>query len=1108
MKSSLLTLGTLMTVLATSLVVHAQAPPPPPPPPDCSPKTFPIRPDRYPDDYIMRAPQTPPGETYSESCKDKIPEIDGLRYKSGQMRATCVVSPPSSSFWSNSSENCEIDNIVDTCQVSATPGISRDEMEAAYEDANRVDVGVREMKEIPPGSMAQRNIFKVSVSCDSFYESGAPARVKSEGAFSSSLPSCNNASKGLCFLDPYEVVKNTATPTGAQAIQFELFGAKKSVPKGMLYIWNKSNTDESVPNGGVNFNYHRKIGTWDLLYTTASLPTSNSLPGVAAEATGCDLRVSGATSPYENTSPPSVQVENDVLIFTVNMKGGTGAVTIPPKVTFSGGPNAITGVWTNPPVNSRATVTANVVTGVSKTKFACSLRIDTAGPKSLVKLRRFGDCGYFDALRSHYFMTPNGKPQNGGYGTSKLLSMPGIEAKFGRTAGEVPFAGVANVAASAGGEIIVNSAGKVVMPPMDKRRFSRAVIVAKRFQGGTQVQEPLFWAVMDPNGYSTTRLSQVDPNIRLNDDDTVVFQAYLAAVQPNSTLTRDLRGTADGFPFHMFAPSTDTGVPFDRVIPFANESCIPLFQASPPLREDMPNNPQLLNTTQCLYSRPFKVSDVVAGRVDLNIMHIVPLHAHHQFPTELLKASNQPTCVAKNPTNTDYCWDVKAANMGVAANADPFSSHDQCRTVTTTFTKAAANATVYECTGGGGNGGGQTCRPVTHTTPTIIRNDTVTYKASCPVLESKNECNANLAIRFSGFNQMMIAGLGCAAKYDRAGELVTATLLEATRTPRYNGIIPYTPTMGASVPKHYQDYPAAYGDKKGYACIPCRFAKEALAAGKDLAQDTAALPVDQDSSSARKPIFSFRKMKAPKECIRNINFEVRYFGSQECDGVSNPPGHFCSSSNLGGQSCPGRDGMGTGNVAGKFTIPVCPNSGFEFDNISVSWSPLLIDVSGNGIEVTRDPAYAVKFDIKGDGKKRVIDWPLNVREIAFLVLPNKNGKVESGKELFGEYGASNGFAALAKHDSNKDLKINRHDKIYSQLRLWFDRNRNGVFDEGESEGLKENGVETIYLEYRKITNRGTEGRTLSSVYYNDKWREYLNIGDYYFNEYGSSEKKK
>jgi hypothetical protein len=121
--------------------------------------------------------------------------------------------------------------------------------------------------------------------------------------------------------------------------------------------------------------------------------------------------------------------------------------------------------------------------------------------------------------------------------------------------------------------------------------------------------------------------------------------------------------------------------------------------------------------------------------------------------------------------------------------------------------------------------------------------------------------------------------------------------------------------------------------------------------------------------------------------------------------------------------------------------------------------------------------------------------------VAFLVLPNKKGRVESIKELFGDYKAKDGFAALSKHDLNKDKRINKDDKVFSSLRLWLDKNRNGIQEDDELATLEEYGVETIYLEYRQITNRGTEGKTLSSVYYNSKYREHLNIGDYFFNDY-------
>jgi hypothetical protein len=656
-----------------------------------------------------------------------------------------------------------------------------------------------------------------------------------------------------------------------------------------------------------------------------------------------------------------------------------------------------------------------------------------------------------------------------------------LNAIYGRKSPEIPFKGIANLVAGLNGEIVVNPNGKFLTPPVDRRAFSKAVIVARKFEskGDVGSSNVIFYGLIDPNDYSVVQLYKV-PGVVEDPNDSVVFQAYL-------------RGTSDpsALQYYQFAPAASYGTPFDRIIPFVNESCVPVFQMSVPARTDKPLPSELKGVTQCMFSRPFKMSDVTSGRVDLTLVHMVPEHAHHQFPTELKKASNPPSCKSKNPSNQASCWQVHMKSFGAAANSNPFISHLSCRTESTVMVDQTVTSTERTCWNSGCN---NSCSTVKTSKTVKVPQTVITYKPSCPVIEQKNECSDNLAIRFSGYNMQMIAALGCAAKYNRAGELVVATLLN-------QGVLPYTPTLGGSSPLLFNQYPSAYGQQYGYSCVPCRFQRDAIRAGHDLAQDTAPLPVDQDYSSQRKPIFSFNKSKAPADCVREVEFEVRYFGSQACNGVSNPPGHFCRSSNLGGQSCPSNS-EGGGNVAGKFKIPVCPNSGFETDSLSVSWSPIILDVYGNGIHISRDPSLAVAFDIKGYNKKTLVDWPVNTKEVAFLVLPNKKGEVNSIRELFGDYKAKNGFELLKRYDTNQDKIINLKDKIYPMLRLWFDRNRNGVAEPGELELLADNGVDSIILDYSKQVTRGLEGQTLYSVFYNSRYKQYYNVGDFYFNGYG------
>lgn len=801
----------------------------------------------------------------------------------------------------------------------------------------------------------------------------------------------------------------------------------------------------------------------------------------------CRVIVSGALDAIpEDVAVPEVRVANGKLLFTASVTGVTGMGGEVVSITWNGGPDQ-KGLWENPPLNVVSTVTAGVKLKAGQT-LDCSIKVKPVGEDYTIGLSRYGDCGFFGALRRYYYWDVSNKEvQTKGF--NPPLMYPGNPVKYGVNAPEIPFRGVINAAASLDGSIEVGVNGEVVHPTVDYRKFKKAIIVAKAFnrKTGAVGATPVAWGELDTSNYAATKMSLLE---NIDKEETVVFQAFLAASQIVNG--QDIRGTsAEGaLPLYTMIPGSKDGKPYDYFVPFTNASCSVMTMAVP-TRADKEIGPELAGLKMCTFSKPYQLKDLASGRVALDIMHIVPEYANHSYPPNLLKAmasQGENNCNAKDPVKRT-CWNISASSLGITAQSgNPFVNHESCRET------KVINTPTQVC-------GQYGCQTIT--VPTVVTS----FKPNCQV-EEANECGPSMALRFSGYNQMMLGALGCAAKYDRAGENVTATLVG-------QGILPYT-SFGGSAPMHYEKYPKAYGSANGYACIPCRFAGDATKAGKDLKTDTAAIPVDEDPNNPRLPIYTFSKSQAPKDCVKDVTFEVRYFGSKACDNVQNPPpGHFCASNNIAMQNCNTTDVamtasnpfQGGGNVAGAFRIPVCPGSGLSYDNISVSWSPIIVDVAGNGITVSRSFDLAKQFDIRGDGRARVLDWPLNNNEVAFLVRPDKKGNVTSIKELFGDYKAKNGFLSLAKLDSNKDGSINRKDKAFGELALWFDRNRNAKVDAGEIESLEVHGVFELPLQYTNYARKGAEGKTLTSSYFNHKHKRYMNVEDHYFYEYISSGQK-
>jgi hypothetical protein len=138
------------------------------------------------------------------------------------------------------------------------------------------------------------------------------------------------------------------------------------------------------------------------------------------------------------------------------------------------------------------------------------------------------------------------------------------------------------------------------------------------------------------------------------------------------------------------------------------------------------------------------------------------------------------------------------------------------------------------------------------------------------------------------------------------------------------------------------------------------------------------------------------------------------------------------------------------------------------------------------------PSQGVAFDVNGDGILEGISWTERDSNIAFLAHDrNGNGLIDDFSELFGDYTplsngqrASNGFEALIDLDGGplaSDGRIDASDAIYGQLRLWLDKNHDGVSQAYELLTLQGAGVTTIFTESRYTPRVDKNGNEYSYV---------------------------
>lgn len=121
---------------------------------------------------------------------------------------------------------------------------------------------------------------------------------------------------------------------------------------------------------------------------------------------------------------------------------------------------------------------------------------------------------------------------------------------------------------------------------------------------------------------------------------------------------------------------------------------------------------------------------------------------------------------------------------------------------------------------------------------------------------------------------------------------------------------------------------------------------------------------------------------------------------------------------------------------------------------AVRKDPLVINFDGTAAQLQN---RRFSFDLDADGQAE--QMPLLAGNRGYLALDrNGNGKIDSGKELFGST-SGDGFAELAEFDSDGNGWIDDNDPIFAQLRVWMQDGSGG----GTLNTAKSHGVGALYL---------------------------------------------
>ncbi|EKT53357.1 hypothetical protein [Providencia burhodogranariea] len=176
-------------------------------------------------------------------------------------------------------------------------------------------------------------------------------------------------------------------------------------------------------------------------------------------------------------------------------------------------------------------------------------------------------------------------------------------------------------------------------------------------------------------------------------------------------------------------------------------------------------------------------------------------------------------------------------------------------------------------------------------------------------------------------------------------------------------------------------------------------------------------------------------------------------------------------------------------------IPLLPDDAYEdLQELADDYrTPLVIDLNGNGVQTLAD-SFGVSFDFEEKGTKSQTGW-VHPDDGLLVWDKNKDGLINHGEELFGDDSllsnnikAKDGFSALSEFDSNADGIIDRSDSQWSELKVWQDKNSDGISQSHELTTLEKLGTKSIELNVKETNfydDNGNFHKLMAKVNWDD-----------------------
>ncbi|MHA3017104.1 tandem-95 repeat protein [Cupriavidus necator] len=146
-------------------------------------------------------------------------------------------------------------------------------------------------------------------------------------------------------------------------------------------------------------------------------------------------------------------------------------------------------------------------------------------------------------------------------------------------------------------------------------------------------------------------------------------------------------------------------------------------------------------------------------------------------------------------------------------------------------------------------------------------------------------------------------------------------------------------------------------------------------------------------------------------------------------------------------------------------MDVVINATHKGTNASGGYTPLVIDLNGNGVELLAADQSNVRADANHDGQPEQIGWAAATDGVLGFDADG-DGKIIVEETRLTNFapGTKTDLEALATFDTNGDGRISKEDAAWSQFKVVQDVNGNGEFSEAEHKTLDQAGIASIALQ--------------------------------------------